>query len=103
MVVSSMRALGTSPPLRRSLALLGALLLLAAALVATPHGHLAGGETKAGCATCVYAASSGLRTLQPTIAPPRLALVAAAPPLVESDGHPRPPLASAPKHGPPAA
>jgi hypothetical protein len=79
------------------------LLFLGAVSSAAAHGHLGGRDHGQSCAACTVAgASFDLASLPPTPAapPPRLTpstpRVPLAPPFV------RPPLESAPKHGPPA-
>jgi hypothetical protein len=90
--------------MRRLVGTLAALLLLAATLAAAPHGHAAT-DGRTPCATCVFAgaSASGASSILPALPPPTVAVRTPEPPPVDSPGFAPPPLANAPKNGPPRA
>ena len=86
----------------RLVRLAAAVLLVAATLLATQHGHL--GQSRApDCATCMFTTAAGAKQVLPVLRPPVAAPIARPPLLVESEGHAARPISVAPKHGPPAA
>jgi hypothetical protein len=87
-------------PLFRAACLLVALLLGGATLAATTHGHATDGDP---CATCVFAGSSAVCSQAPRLPQPMVVAVTSGALLPDAPGFAPPPLAVAPKNGPPVA
>jgi hypothetical protein len=84
----------------RAACLLVAVALAVATIATTAHGH---DRPSAPCASCVFARSSGTHVELPRLPLPVPATLPRALPLRTAAGFTPPPLAFAPKHGPPAA
>ncbi len=89
--------------MRKVARLLAVLLLFAATVAASSHGHLGSVEDRAPCATCAFAGSSAAASVLPRLPAPIAVERAPERPIVDAPGFAPPPLSRAPKHGPPAA
>jgi hypothetical protein len=78
-------------------------LLLVAAVAVASHGHLRDANHDQRCAACTLAEARTLAATPPAAPPAPVAMVLLLPRItVGTTPHARPPLDSAPKHGPPA-